>query len=168
MATRSKLPENIKAEIENIFTQCGLPCPYILYRTVMFEGESPHNLLPSQRQPNKRVGWTVFLVFEKAPPIIANLDKIIAFPDQADSMLRRLKKIRTGRQIKNIEKVDLSLFKKVNKRFVFGNLEKMEEALKKDLAGFFRDNSTIPQTSSKHSPKKWNYLRHTVVVMPLI
>ncbi len=117
----------IKNRVKNIFSTANISEPYILYRTVMFSGESPHNLLPSQRGLKGKKGWSVFLIFKKAPPRIDNLDKIIAFPDSVDSSLPRLQKIRTGRHIPNLEKADLS---KIPSKYKFANLDSLERHLR--------------------------------------
>jgi hypothetical protein len=108
-STRSSLPEGLKAKVEEVFLKNGLSAPYIIYRTVMFDKESPHNLLSSQREVSRRLGWTVFLVFSSAPPQEENLCEIIAIPDQDDPKIPRLTKTRTGSHIAGLEKVDLSL-----------------------------------------------------------
>jgi hypothetical protein len=143
-AIQSKLPENIIAEIKKIFTQYKLPYPYLLYRTVMFDGESPQNLLPSQRQPKRRVGWTVFLIFKKAPPTITSLDRIIAFPDQTDTLLPRLKKIRTSNHIKNLEKVDLSL---LPQDYVMRNLGELSDKIFQQIKSKSKGSDSINYVS---------------------
>lgn len=95
-------------QIYSVFEELNKTRPYMLYRTEMFEGESPHNLLPSQRSVNKQMGWTVFLIFQPGKgPDLENLREIIAFPDSADPVLPRLVKIRTSGNMVGLEKVDL-------------------------------------------------------------
>jgi hypothetical protein len=105
---KNKLSQALADKIKGPFSDKGLPEPYLLFRTVMFDKESPHNLLPCQRKEVDRKGWTVFLVFKKAPPIEENLNYIIAFPDEVDMSLPRLKKLRTAKHIENLQKADLS------------------------------------------------------------
>jgi hypothetical protein len=111
---------------KRIFCDAGLPEPYILYRTVMFEKESPHNLLPTQRKLLHRKGFTVFFVFKTAPAVSENLDEIIAFPDEADSSLVRLEKLRTSSDIENLEKADIE---KIPGKFRFESFEALRVAL---------------------------------------
>jgi hypothetical protein len=110
IGTKNKLCLELAGKVKAIFCDKNLPDPYLLFRTVMFDKESPHNLLPSQRKEADRKGWTVFLVFKKAPPIEENLHYIIAFPDRVDGMLPRLEKLRTAKNIENLQKADLSRF----------------------------------------------------------
>ncbi len=104
-----KLCPALVGAIKEGFSRAGLKDPYILYRTIMFSNESPANLLPSQRNQRARKGWTVFLVCRAAPADMSNLDYIIAFPDEADALLPRLKIFHTSKHIPNLEKADLSL-----------------------------------------------------------
>lgn len=122
-----RLSADLKDNIINIFRRANLPDPYILYRTVMFPGESPHNLLPSQRREKDQKGWTVFLVFSSAPPLIDNLDDIIAFPDSDDSLLPRLKNLRTSRHIEGLEKADLD---QLPSKYKFADLDSLDSHLK--------------------------------------
>ena len=92
----------------------------------MFEKESPHNLLPTQRKRHNRTGFTVFFVFKAAPPVLENLDEIIAFPDEADPSLIRLEKLRTSSDIENLEKADIE---KIPPRFRFRSMEELEASL---------------------------------------
>jgi hypothetical protein len=104
-------PRKVSAEllqrIRSGFTDRGLAAPYILYRTIMFENESPHNLLPSQRAAKHRLGWTVFLVCRTAPVDETTLDYIIAFPDETDRDFPRLRTFGTSKHIEGLEKADL-------------------------------------------------------------
>jgi len=111
------------------FGEAGLPDPYILYRTVMFSKESPHNLLPTQRKPVDQTGGTVFFVFHKAPPIQENLNEVIAFPDSADPDLVRLKKLRTAGHIENLEKADIDL---IPPKYKFPSIEALQLALREN------------------------------------
>jgi 6-pyruvoyl-tetrahydropterin synthase len=111
------------------FVEAGLPEPYMLQRTVMFDNESPHNLLPSQRKPTKQTGATVFFVFHQAPPIQENLKEVIAFPDTADSCLVRLKKLRTASHIENLEKADIDL---IPPKYRFDSIESLQIALREN------------------------------------
>jgi len=117
------LPSELRTSIEVIFLRHGLPVPYILYRTIMFNDESPHNLLPSQRGAKDQCGWTVFLVFNTAPAALNNLSGIIAFPDVTADSLPRLNKIRASRHIEGLEKADLSLMPST---FKFKTLPELE------------------------------------------
>ena len=101
-------PNELRQRVRDIFSNAHALEPYMLYRTIMFDKESPHNLLPSQRKPAHRKGWTVFMVFNRAPAAADTLDRIIAFPDSADPLLPRLEKIRTGRHMPSIEKADVT------------------------------------------------------------
>jgi hypothetical protein len=121
------LPADVRAAVEAVFKRKGLPSPYILYRSVMFNDESPHNLLPSQRSIRGQRGWTVFLVFSEAPAALDRLTGIIAFPDAADASLPRLAKPRTGNDIPGLQKVDLSL---VPSTFRFNSLQDLESAVR--------------------------------------
>lgn len=120
------------------FTEFGLPEPYMLQRTVMFDKESPHNLLPTQRKPAKQTGATVFFVFHQAPPIQENLKEVIAFPDTADSELVRLKKLRTAGHIKNLEKADID---QIPSKYRFASIEALQAA----LPTLFRDDLKDPR-----------------------
>lgn len=108
------------------FIAAGLPEPYMLQRTVMFDKESPHNLLPTQRKPAKQKGATVFFVFHQAPPIQENLKEVIAFPDSADPGLVRLKKLRTASHIENLQKADIDL---IPPKYRFASIEALQVAL---------------------------------------
>ncbi len=116
IGSKNKLCEELAEKVKSIFRDKGLPDPYLLFRTVMFDKESPHNLLPCQRKEADRKSWTVFLVFKKAPPIEENLHYIIAFPDEVDGSLPRLHKLRTAKHIENLQKADLS---KMPSKYVF-------------------------------------------------
>lgn len=133
-AKRQGLCPEIVEQTKKIFCDSGHPEPYLLYRTVMFDKESPHNLLPTQRKCPHRKGFTVFFVFHKAPAIIENLDEIIAFPDSADSSLVRLEKLRTSSEIENLEKADIG---KISPQFRFPSFE----ALRDFLAGGYSSSS---------------------------
>jgi len=104
-------PRRVSAEllhrIRSGFADRGLAAPYILYRTIMFENESPHNLLPSQRKATHRLGWTVFLVCRTAPVDETTLDYIIAFPDETDRDFPRLRTFGTSKHIDGLQKADL-------------------------------------------------------------
>lgn len=83
--------------MEEVFRGAGLPAPYLLYRTCQHRfKEGPHNLLPSQRQPERRKGWTVYLQFKDSRLDLDNLARIIAFPDGHESSLPMLKHVRLG------------------------------------------------------------------------
>jgi hypothetical protein len=123
---RQGLCPEIAERTKKIFCDSGLPEPYLLYRTVMFDKESPHNLLPTQRKHPHQKGFTVFFVFHKAPAILENLDEIIAFPDSADSSLARLEKLRTSSDIENLEKADIG---KISRQFRFPSLEALRDFL---------------------------------------
>ena len=127
IGSKNKLSEELAAKIRGLFSDKGLPEPYLLFRTVMFDKESPHNLLPSQRKEADRKGWTVFLVFKKAPPIQENLHYIIAFPDKADESLPRLEKLRTAKHIENLQKADLS---KLPSQYRFDSFQEFAKSLK--------------------------------------
>jgi hypothetical protein len=120
------LPKVLKVKIQDIFDKLNIARPYLLFRTVEFDGESPHNLLPSQRELDKRLGWTLFLVFKKSPPIEGNLGKIIIFPDSSDFELQRLPKTRTSSHIKNLEKADL---KRIPEKFITKRLDDIQRIL---------------------------------------
>ena len=126
IGTKNKLSDELVEKVKKPFRDKNLPAPYLLFRTVMFEKESPHNLLPCQRKEEDRRGWTVFLVFKKAPPQEENLDYIIAFPDSADSALPRLDKLRTAKHIENLQKADLS---KIPSEFRFENIHALEKLI---------------------------------------
>src|SRR5689334_20865753 len=92
MPRRVTLPKAIRDSVIGIFAKHKLPAPYILFRTstlVNFVNESPHNLLPRQRKPESRRGWTVYFKFETPLPEIDGLEKIIAFPDKREAELPR-------------------------------------------------------------------------------
>jgi hypothetical protein len=114
---------------KRVFIEVGLPEPYMLQRTVMFDKESPHNLLPTQRKPEKQTGATVFFVFHQAPPIQENLKEVIAFPDSADPGLVRLKKLRTASHIENLEKADIDL---IPPKYRFASIEALQMALREN------------------------------------
>lgn len=126
---RQGLCPDLAEQTKKLFPEAGLSEPYLLYRTVMFDKESPHNLLPTQRKPKNRTGYTVFFVFKTAPAVLENLDEIIAFPDEADSSLARLEKLRTSSDIENLEKADIE---KIPQKFRFQSLEGLRDALDSD------------------------------------
>jgi hypothetical protein len=128
IGSKNKLSEELAEKIKGIFRKKNLPQPYLLFRTVMFDKESPHNLLPCQRKEVDRKGWTVFLVFKKAPPIEDNLHYIIAFPDGADGSLPRLKKLRTAKHIENLQKADLSM---MPSEYVLESIDVLTEKMEK-------------------------------------
>ena len=78
-------------------------------------------------QESDRKGWTVFLVFKKAPPIEENLHYIIAFPDEAEKSLPRLEKLRTAKHIENLQKADLS---KLPSQYRFDTVQEFAVSLK--------------------------------------
>ena len=100
------LPRSIRDAVDGIFRQAGLPNPYVLYRTCHWIknppagargfGESPRNLLPSQRSLARQQGWTVYLMFGQAPPAMENLRELIAFPDHREGEFPLLKVVRLG------------------------------------------------------------------------
>jgi hypothetical protein len=89
----------------------------------MFKGESPHNLLPSERSEGLQRGWTVLLIFDTMLTA-AHLQSIIAFPDSAAQTFRILEKSRLG----NVRKLDVS---QISKRYICDT--KKGEALLEDL-----------------------------------
>jgi hypothetical protein len=122
-STPRGLPPILKTRIEEIFQRHELEPPYILYRTNMFKGESPHNLLPSERSEGLQRGWTVLLIFDTMLTA-AHLQSIIAFPDSAAQTFRILEKSRLG----NVRKLDVS---QISKRYICDT--KKGEALLEDL-----------------------------------
>ena len=127
-----KFPNEIRQRVRDIFVKARAPEPYMLYRTIMFDKESPHNLLPSQRKPAHRKGWTVFMVFNRAPAANDTLDRIIAFPDSVDPSLPRLEKIRTGGHIPFVLKADVN---KIPTEYQFAGFAALEAGL---CSGFAR------------------------------
>src|SRR5258706_5043061 len=93
------LPKAIRDQVIALFAKYRLLEPFILHRTrvrELFVGESPHNLLPSQRKPAKRQSWTVFLAFESYEPAWDGLERIYAFPDERDPAVPRQPLVRLG------------------------------------------------------------------------
>ena len=126
IGSKNKLCGELAKKVKSIFRKKGLPDPYLLFRTVMFDKESPHNLLPCQRKEADRKSWTVFLVFKKAPPNEENLHYIIAFHDQVDGSLPRVQKLRTAKHIENLQKADLS---KMPSEYVFESIDGLTEKM---------------------------------------
>ena len=122
----NKVCASLIGSIHEAFTKIGLQKPYILYRTVMFDNESPHNLLPSQRAEEKKLGWTVFLVCRSAPVTEKNLDYLIAFPDSVDPTLPRQEILRTSKHIENLQKADL---RRIPTEFIYSGLRDLESHL---------------------------------------
>lgn len=114
----------IKKRINKIFLTANLPAPYILYRSIMFKKESPHNLLPTQRSPKARKGWTVFLIFNGLPLQESNINQIIAFCDDADNDndLPRLQTVRLNTL--NVLKADIA---KIPSRYRFSDVANLEK-----------------------------------------
>jgi hypothetical protein len=123
---RKGIPSSWKDSIRDYFSLRDLPEPYILYRKVMFDGESPHNLLPSARKPSSRMGWTVFVVADGGHAGNPEISKIIAFPDKADGELPRMVKTRLSKQAGTTEKADLA---KIPDRYQFSSLDALNKAL---------------------------------------
>lgn len=117
-----KICKTLLMRINERFTSLGLNSPYILYRTIMFENESPDNLLPSQRSIKRRLGWTVFIVCHTAPAAESTIEYIIVFPDEADRELPRLRKFGTSKHINGLQKADLSL---IPEKYKFYSLNDM-------------------------------------------
>src|SRR5258707_14029963 len=115
MSTRrlTSLSPDIRNQVESLFDDLDLPLPYILYRTDTlrkFVGESPHNLLPSQRKASSRRCWTVFLAFESITPSLDRLERIIAFPDSRDAEIPRQESVGLGKDKKpDLQKADLAI-----------------------------------------------------------
>ncbi len=130
VSVTDKICKTLLMRIKDCFTSIGLNPPYILYRTIMFENESPDNLLPSQRSIKGRLGWTVFIVCHTAPANESTLQYIIAFPDEADRELPRLSKFGTSKHIKDLQKADLS---RMPEKYKFRSLNEL-------LSHFQREN----------------------------
>lgn len=131
-ASSRKLPENVRKAVEKVFETAGLPAPLILHRTchridkspseAHGFSEGPHNLLPSQREEKKRLGWTVYLMFSQAPPNLTNLIEIVAFPDSREGDLPRLGRVSLGTK----QKADM---KRLPADVHFRSLEDLGKAL---------------------------------------
>jgi hypothetical protein len=110
----TSLPPDIRKQVEVLFMSVALPPPYILYRTDTlrkFVGESPHNLLPSQRKASSRRGWTVFMAFQGLTPSLSDLERIIAFPDSREAELPLQEQVILHPDNKpDLKKADLSKF----------------------------------------------------------
>ncbi len=127
---KTSMPPEIKSQIESLFADFALPSPFILYRTDTlrkFVGESPHNLLPSQRKASSRRGWTVFLAFQGLTPSLTELERIIAFPDARESEIPLQEHVALGTDRKpDLKKADLA---KLPEKFSFHSLEQLRTHL---------------------------------------
>jgi len=99
----------------------------IIYRTnaAGFKEESPHNLKPSKIVKDR---ITIYLDFNGKRISRDNLRKVYVFPDEIKKPLPSF----DGNL--HVRKVDLRKVEEKFARFVFRNLEEMEEALNKDLS----------------------------------
>lgn len=130
MPRRMTLPKDIRDSVVGLFAKHKQPSPYLLYRTSTLEkfvGESPHNLLPSQRRPASRKGWTVYLAFETSDPIIIGLERIVAFRDTDERRIPKQAHVSLGRDKKpDLQKADLQ---RMPPEFIFRSFQELERYL---------------------------------------